>query len=158
VGWVEARPEEVGTRATHTSFFSTGYSYAGKTPPRPSSWLFLTGAAPDGVEEARTLAGSWLTPARVETSHLFEGYAYSERAYRVRVNDAGPVSVRLRPVRPIVNPVVRLYFCAPPARVALNGVDLDPAEFRSQQVGQDLLLWINRTLDSDTTIEIAPAQ
>lgn len=158
VGWVEASPEEVGSRATHTSFFSTGYSYAGKTPPRPSSWLFLTGAVPGGVEEARALAGSWLTPAHVETSHLFEGYAYSERAYRVRVNKAGPASLRLRPVRPIVNPVVRLYSWALPARVALNGVDLDPAEFRSQQVEQDLLLWINRTLDDDTTIEIAPAQ
>ncbi len=156
VGWVEASPEGVGTRATHTSFFSTGYSYAGKTPPRPSSWLFLTGAVTGGVEEARALAGSWLSPAKVETSGLFEGYSYSERAYRVRVTKPGAVTVRLRPTHPIVNPVLRLYFAAPPSRVLCNGADLTASEFRCQQEGEDLVIWFSRTLDSETTIEIVP--
>ena len=156
VGWVEASPEEVGARATHTSFFSTGYSYGGKTPPRPSSWLFLTGAAPDGVEEARALAGSWLSPARVESSHLFEGYAYSERAYRFRVTEPGSITIRLRPSRPIINPVIRLFSAAPPAKVLWDGDALDPSEYLTQAVGGDLVIWINRTLDKQTSLEIVP--
>ncbi len=156
VGWVEASPDEVGARATHTSFFSTGYSYGGKTPPRPSSWLFLTGAAPDGVEEARALTGSWLSPARVESSHLFEGYAYSERAYRFRVTEPGPITIRLTPSRPILNPVIRLFSAAPPAEVLWEGDALDPSEYLTQAVSGDLLIWINRTLAKQTSLEIVP--
>ncbi len=156
VGWTEASPEEVADRPTHTSFFSTGYSYAGVTPPRPSSWLFLTGAVTGGVDEARALAGSWLSPARVETPHLFEGYAYSERAYCIRASGSAKVSMRLHPVRPIVNPVLRLYGCAPPAEVTVNGTALKPDEFRSQQVGEDLVLWVSRTLDSEASIDVLP--
>ena len=158
VGWVEAEPEEVGKRATHTSFFSTGYSYAGKTPPRPSSWLFLTGAAPGGVEEARALAGSWLSPARVaESSQLYEGYAYSERAYRFRVSRPGSTKIRLAPSRPIINPVLRLFFAGPPVKVLWDGAELGSSEFLAQAVGGDLVIWINRTLDKETSLEVVPA-
>ena len=154
VGWIEASPEEIGRRATHTSFVSTGYDYAGRTPPRPSSWLFLTGAVTGGVDEARALAGSWLTPARVESSHLFEGYAFSERAYRFRAGDGRPVTVRLAPSHPIVNPVLRLYRGTPPQKVLWNRAALAPDEFRWQVVGEDLLLWIDRTLETETSLEI----
>ncbi|UCC67287.1 MAG: hypothetical protein JSV79_09135 [Armatimonadota bacterium] len=157
VGWTEVTPEEVDNRATHTSFFSTGYSYRGIIPPRPSSWLFLTGAVTEGLEEARRLAGSWLAPARVDSSHLFEGYAYSQRAYRFRAEDGRPVSVRLNPTRPILNPVLRLYHGRPPVEITWNGAALAPSEFRSQAVGEDLLLWINRTLEEETSLDIVPA-
>jgi hypothetical protein len=156
VGWIEASAEEIETRATHTSFVSTGYDYGGRTPPRPSSWLFLTGAVTGGVEEARRLAGSWLSPAEVETPHLFEGYAYSERAYRVRVTQPGPVEVRLSPKRPIVNPVLRLYFAGPPVEVICDGERLGPSDFHAQSVGDDVVIWIDRTLTADTALEIRP--
>jgi hypothetical protein len=156
VGWTEAKPEEVAERPTHTSFFSTGYSYGGETPGRPSSWLFLTGAVTSGAEEARMAVGSWLSPARVETSHLWEGYAYSERAYRIRVNKPGPVSVRLSPTRPIVNPVLRLYHGQPPGEVICNGALVAPGEFRWQMVGEDLVLWLSRRLTGEATVEIIP--
>jgi hypothetical protein len=157
VGWTEASDEEVDTRATHTSFFSTGYSYSGKTPLRPSSWLFLTGAAPGGLDEARALAGSWLSPASVESNRHFEGYAYSERAYRFRASQSGSTKVRLSPRRPIVNPVVRLYFAAPPVSITWDGKPLGASEFEAQAVGGDLIVWINRTIDKETSIEIAEA-
>ncbi len=157
VGWTEATPAEVEARATHTSFFSTGYSYGGSTPPRPSSWLFLTGAVTEGIQEARALAGSWLSPAGIQTSHLFEGYAYSQRAYCIRVAGPPPVTVRLSPTRPLVNPVLRLYRSAPPAEVKCDGLTLAPSEFRSQTVGEDLLLWINRTLAAEASLDIIPA-
>ncbi len=157
VGWTEATQEEVETRATHTSFFSTGYSYGGKTPPRPSSWVFLTGAVTGGLEEARALTGSWLSPARAHASDLYEGYAYSERAYRVRVTKPGPVTVKLTPTRPIVNPVLRLFHGRPPAKVLWNGAALGASEFRSQMEGEDVVVWINRTLADDTSLEIVPA-
>jgi hypothetical protein len=55
-----------------------------------------------------------------------------------------------------VNPVLRLYFAAPPSRVRCNGADLTASEFRCQQEGEDLVIWFSRTLDSETTIEIVP--
>jgi hypothetical protein len=154
VGWTVAKPQDYAKQATHTSFACCGYHYGGKTPPRPSSWLFLTGAVTQGVEEARRLAGSWLTPAGVETSGLFEGYAYRERAYHLRASKPGPLTVRLSPSRPIVNPVLRLYRGEAPAAVTWDGDRLGEDEVRTQTSGEDLLIWINRTLDRATAIEV----
>ena len=149
--------EEVRTRATHTSFVNCGYHYGGKTPPRPSSWLFLTGAVTGGMEEARALSGSWLSPARVESSHLFEGYSYSQRAYCFRAREPGPVSIRLLPSRPIINPTLRLYFGRPPVKVVCDGKELPESDFRAQAVGDDVVVWINRVLEAETSLEITPA-
>jgi hypothetical protein len=157
VGWVLATEEEVRTRATHTSFVNCGYHYAGQTPPRPSSWLFLTGAVTGGIEEARALAGSWLSPAQVESSHLFEGYSYSQRAYCFRAREPGPVKIRLSPSRPIINPVLRLYFGRPPVKVMCDGEELPASDFEAQAVGDDLLVYINRTIEEATSLEIIPA-
>lgn len=157
VGWTLATEEEVRTQATHTSFVNCGYSYGGVTPPRPSSWLFLTGAVTGGVDEARRLAGSWLSPARVESSHLFEGYSYSQRAYCFRAREAGPVKITLRPTRPIVNPVLRLYFGRPPVKVMWDGSALAESEFRAQAVGDDVVVWIDRVVEKETKLEIASA-
>jgi hypothetical protein len=157
VGWTLATDEEVRTQATHTSFVNCGYSYGGVTPPRPSSWLFLTGAVTGGIDEARSLAGSWLSPARVEGSHLFEGYSYSQRAYCFRAREAGPVKITLSPTRPIVNPVLRLYFGRPPVKVMWDGSALAESEFRAQAVGDDVVVWIDRVLEKETKLEIASA-
>lgn len=154
VGWIPARPEDCEKQATHTSFLCTGYHYGGLTPPRSSSWLLLTGAVTEGVEEARRLAGSWLTPAEVQTSGLFEGYAYSERAYRLRLREPGSISVGLSPRRPVVNPVFKVWYGAPPAKVTWNGRVLSESEYRFQLVEDELLVWIDRVVDEDTTIEI----
>ncbi len=157
IGWVLATEEEVRTRATHTSFVNCGYSYGGVTPPRPSSWLFLTGAVTGGVEEARALAGSWLRPAKVESKLLVEGYAYSERAYRLRLLKPGPAEMRLAPASPVVNPVFRIYNGRPPVKVTWDGRELKASEFRCQAVGDDLLVWIGRTLERETAVALVPA-
>lgn len=157
VGWVRATDEEVQTHATHTSFVNCGYSYGGITPPRPSSWLFLTGAVTGGVDEARSLAGSWLTPAKLESSHLFEGYSYSQRAYRFRMSKPGPLRVKFRPTRPIINPVLRLYSGRPPVKVVLDGKELPATDFRAQAVEDDVLVWIARTLAQETSVEVVAA-
>ena len=157
VGWTRATEEEVRTRATHTSFVNCGYSYGGVTPPRPSSWLFLTGAVTGGVEEARSLAGSWLSPAKVESPQLFEGYAYSQRAYCFRAAGPSPVTVRFSPTRPIVNPVLRLYSGRPPVKVLWDGSPLSESEFRAQAVGDDVVVWIDKVLDKETRLEVSPA-
>jgi hypothetical protein len=41
--------------------------------------------------------------------------------------------------------------------VLLNGAALGPAEFRWQREGDDVILWINRTLAEDTSVEVVPA-
>ncbi len=155
VGWIDARPDDFAKQATHTSFLCCGYHYGGRTPPRPSSWLFLTGAVTEGLGEARRLAGSWLGPAAVRSSHLFEGYAFGQRAYCFRLSRPGPLTIELSPSRPIVNPVLRIYHGRPPARVICNGTTLAPEQFRCQMVGEDLLLWMNQTIAAETALEIA---
>ena len=157
VGWTAAAPDDFARQATHTSFACCGYHYGGETPPRPSSWLFLTGAVTRGLEEARRLTASWLTPAKVETSGLFEGYAFSERAYRFRLREPGPIAVHLSPTRPIVSPALRLYYGRSPVKVLWDGNELGRDEFRTQMAGDELLIWINRTVERDTTFEVAPA-
>ena len=154
VGWKVAQPEDYARQATHTSFACCGYHYGGKTPPRPSSWVFLTGAVTQGAEEARRLAGSWLSPAGIGTSGLFEGYAYSERAYHLRAITPGPLTVRVSPSLPVVNPVFRIYRWPGQAQLSLNGEELAADQFRTQLSGDDLLIWLGRTLDKEATIEI----
>jgi len=157
VGWVLATDEEVQKQATHTSFVNCGYHYGGKTPPRPSSWLFLTGAVTGGVEEARTLTASWLRPAGVRSPLLFEGYAYSQRAYCLRLTEPGPIEVHLSPSCPVVNPVFRIYYGRPPVKVVCDGRQLDASEFRCQAVGDDLLVWVGRTFERETSLELIPS-
>lgn len=156
VGWTAAEAGDFARRATHTSFLCCGYHYGGKRPPRPSSWVSLTGAVTGGLEEARALAGSWLSPARVETSGLFEGYAFSERAYRLRLREPGPITVRLSPTRPIVNPVFRVYYGQLPVKVMWDGRRMEAGECRAQPLGDELLLWMDRRMERETTIEIIP--
>ena len=156
VGWTEATSEEIDARATHTSFVCCGYHYGGKMPPRPSSWLILNGAVTRGVEEARALTASWLTPAEVESSHLFEGYSFSQRAYCLRARGRDPITVKLLPSRPIISPVLRVYDLRPPVEVTWDGATLSESECRVQAVGEDLVLWVDRTVDAETILGIAP--
>jgi hypothetical protein len=93
----------------------------------------------------------------VEGSHLFEGYSYSQRAYCFRAREAGPVKITLSPTRPIVNPVLRLYFGRPPVKVMWDGSALAESEFRAQAVGDDVVVWIDRVLEKETKLEIASA-
>jgi hypothetical protein len=50
--------------------------------------------------------------------------------------------------------VLRLYRGQVPAAVTWDGEHLGEGEVRTQTSGEDLLIWINRTLDRATTIEI----
>ena len=69
----------------------------------------------------------------------------------------GSTKIRLAPSRPIINPVLRLFFAGPPVKVLWDGAELGPSEFLAQAVGGDLVIWINRTLDKETSLEVVPA-
>jgi hypothetical protein len=66
------------------------------------------------------------------------------------------VKVRLTPHRPIVNPVLRLYFGRPEVEVVCNGEKLGESDFSAQAVGDDVVIWIARELKEETTLEIIP--
>jgi hypothetical protein len=52
---------------------------------------------------------------------------------------------------------LKLYFGRPPVKVMCNGSELAESEFQAQAVGDDLLLYIGRTLEDETSLEIVPA-
>ena len=56
-----------------------------------------------------------------------------------------------------MNPVLPLYYGRPPVKVVCDGTALPPSEFCFETVGEDLLLWIDRILKAETTLEIIPA-
>lgn len=162
--------EEVGQVATHSSFVNCQYtSIPGDRPPRPTTWLFLTGATDQPSSYLVELAKSWLNPAKVETGYegdslwgmacgrvLFEGYAYSERAYTTRKFGEDQVKLAMTPNVPAINPVFIINgWERPVAKVALNGKVLDKELFKWQQVENDLVVWINQRIAEPTEVEIS---
>jgi hypothetical protein len=62
--------------------------------------------------------------------------------------------MRLFPSRPIINPVLRLYFGRPPVRLICDGKELPASDYLTQPVGDDLLVYIKRTIEEATSLEI----
>lgn len=152
--WLVASPSEIGKMATHTSCVCFGYHYGGKTPPRPSSWLFLTGAYENSIDEARDWVASWLKVAKVKCNHLFEGYSFSERAYLFRTKSEEPFRIKITPAATIINPVFRINKYPMPIEITWNGISLERDEYKMQFDGEDLIIWINRRLEKETNLEI----
>jgi len=168
VSGVEAG-EDVGRVATHTSFIDCNYtSIPGDRPPRPCTWLFLTGATKEDDAYLIDLIQSWYNPAKVSTGYenkkslvgsygpvLYEGYAFSERAYHFRKIQGNKVSFVMRPQVDVINPVIRVIgWMAPSASVFLDGSPLDTKDFRIQLKENSLLVWINKRVSKETGIEI----
>lgn len=161
--------DEVGEVATHTSFVNCQYtSILGDRPPRPTIWLFLTGATNKPSSYLVEMARSWLNPAKIETGYerdslwgmacgrvLFEGYAYSERAYTFRKFGEDKIKFTMRPKVPVINPVFVINgWERPLAKVSLDGRALEKKFFKWQQVEKDLVLWIDQKIVDPTEVEI----
>lgn len=163
--------EDVGKVATHTSFINCQYSSVpGDRPPRPTSWLFLTGATDMPSTFLVDLAKSWYYPAQVETGYenrgkipgmargrvLYEGYAYSEMAYRFRKYGEDEIEFQMTPKENVINPVFIVNgWRSSSARISFNGRKLGEEQFRIQISGEDLVLWVDEVINRATKITIS---
>ena len=160
--------EDVGKVVTHTSFINCNYtSIPADRPPRPCIWLFLIGATEEDDAFLIDLIQSWYNPAEVSTGYeskksqgsygsvLYEGYAFSERAYQFRKMEGNKVSFIMRPKVDVINPVTRVIgWAGPSVSVFLDGNPLNTESFQAQLEGNDLLVWINKRVSKETKIEL----
>jgi len=162
--------EDVGKVATHTSFIDCNYtSIPADRPPRPTSWLFLTGAIEKPSFFLVDLAKSWYNPAQVETGYenkgkipgmakgrvLYEGYAYSEMAYCFRKFGEDKIEFQMTPKENVINPVFIVNgWMSSSARVSLDDKELDERKFRTQISGKNLVVWLDEVINRPTKIII----
>lgn len=161
---------DVESVATHTSFIDCNYtSIPADVPPRPTTWLFITGATQEPSSFLAALARSWQNPARIETGYenkgkipgmaqgrvLYEGYAYSQMAYCFRKFGENKIEFQMTPKEKVINPVFIVNsWTSSSARVSLDGKELDQRKFRTQIDGKDLVIWIDQVIDQPTQIII----
>jgi len=162
VGFIEAG-DDVGKVATHTSFCCFGYSYTPfERPPRPTVWLYLTGATDDSSTSLSEIASSWLNPATVLTETnvihgvtLYQGYRFSERAYVFNALGHGKIDFVMKPQVKVVNPVFRVdNWKAGTVEVKMDGSPLNVNEYQWQLTQGNLIVWINREIKEETRFEI----
>ncbi len=168
--------DQVGKITTHTCFMNCNYAWRTSdddfvpTPFPGTTWYMLVGAVPEKSDPAELdrLTMSWRRPAAVTIVRpaekgdprrgrvIFEGFDYSLRAYAFRQHDEEDrVEFSLDPTVPAVNPAFRLmnWTSAPEdIRVKVNGTDVSPGAYAAQISGRDLVVWIDGTWSSRTSV------
>jgi len=164
VGFTDAG-SDVGMVATHTSICCFGYSYTPfDRPPRPSIWLYLTGATEESSKYLAEVALSWLNPAIVHTETRvtrgvtpYQGFKFSERAYAFKALGREKVSFSMRPHVKVVNPVFRVDdWKSDSVEVRLDNDLLGARYYRWQLTRGDLILWLDKEIEKETEVEISP--
>ena len=137
---------DAGKVATHTSFIDCNYtSLPADRPARPCSWLFLTGATEEKNSYLVDLPKSWHNPADIQTGYEsgnipgmsygplpYEGYAFSERAYRFRKMQGNKVSFTIKPKLAVIDPAIRVIgWNSSLASLFLDGEKVSPQKFCS---------------------------
>jgi hypothetical protein len=144
-------------------------SYYVETPPRGTSWLFLVGATDKPTEYLRELAVSWYRPATVLTGNecirsipgmssgplLYEGFAYSERAYVLRSSGAPPVEFSVSPKYPMINPVFIINgWKSPHAAAQISGAKVATGDIVQAVSGDDLVLMVTGRFEKEISVRI----
>jgi hypothetical protein len=144
--------------------------YYVETPPKGTSWLFLTGATEKSQEELIELAQSWYYPAKVLTGYehnksipgmaqgpvLYEGFAFSERAYTFRKFGEDKVNFIMYPRKPVINPVLHINgWKSPNATVKVNNKALGSNKYVHAISGNDLILIVMDRFTAETSFEIS---
>ena len=150
-----------------------GARYLVATPPPGTSWLVLTGAGIQDPAELRELAVSWYSPARIVTGHewppdfitsgaaqsgstIYDGYAYSIRAYTFRKFGVPRIEFRMEVDHPIVNPVFMVDgWESPNTVVEMDNVTLDRAMYSYAVRGNELILHLRAKIKRNTSFAIA---
>ena len=157
VASAEATPEETVAKPAHTSFVSFGYHYGGLTPRRPTTWLYLTGAFEgDDLGPLRETVSAWLRPPWLRTNHLWNGFAYSERAYKILTLSDEPYELRLEAETPIPRPVFSFDTAFRVGEVRWQGQVLPEDAYRWHTFHRETLLWIDRRAEGDVDILVVP--
>lgn len=128
---------------------------------------WLCGTVPDGKQdELVNLARSWVEPPEliaVENA-ASEGYDKAERAWKVRVRDAGKVT-SLKLVGSEATPIIHAAIVVKNwgmnhARIRMNGKRLEPSEYRIGRQhrldGSDLVVWIAKKSKNTLEIQLEP--
>ena len=158
--------ENIKDIATHSCIVDCNYtSIPADRPHRPTSWLFLTGATNEPTSSLVNLLKSWYNPAVIQTgfeSHgnlpgmsqgqiIYEGYAFSEMAYRFRKYGDDRIQFRMFPKESVINPVFIISnWKTPDVKVRLNGETLNPELYHSQIEGDDLVVWVEKVITQTT--------
>ena len=155
---------------THSSFVDCNYtSNPADRPPRPTTWLFLTGATNKMTSSLVEIMKSWYYPADIETGYesggnipgmsqgglIYEGYAYSEMAYRFRKFGEDKIGFRMRPREAVINPVFIINnWKSPSATMSLDGEKIDKNLYQGQIEGDDIVIWLDKTISESTQVLI----
>lgn len=168
---IAADEEQIGRIPTHTCIMNCNYtSTPADRPPRPTTWLFLTGAQLDNTYALADLAKSWLKPGSVTTGFekegntylpgsssgrlIYEGYAYSQRAYTFRKSGKDEVRFTLEPEVDIINPVFVINgWLEPNARLRFNDGQLS-LEYEVQTEENDLIVWVKGRIMERIDVQI----
>lgn len=157
VGWTQATSEETVAQPSHTSFVSFGYHYGGMTPRRPTTWLYLTGAIEgDDLAPLRETVNAWLRPGRLRTNHLWNGFAYSERAYKILKLSDEPYEIRLETGAPIPRPVFGFDTAFRVSAVHYQGAMLPEDAYSWHTFQGETLLWIDCQAEHELDIVVVP--
>jgi len=166
IGYINAGCD-AGKVATHTSICSFGYSYTPfERPPRPTSWLLLTGVTEDySPVRLSEVASSWLFPAIIETEKgskqglalrgitPYQGYRFSERAYVFKMTVDKLIFTMIPQVK-VINPVFIIEnWRSSEVRVRLDGDFLDNDGYRWQLAQGNLIIWLNRCIEEKAEVE-----
>lgn len=170
VGFREAG-SETGKGITVTAIASYGYAYNRRRkcadpegtignfrnvrPPRPTTWVSLVGVTDRDEDSLLKVVSSWLKPADVTSSWVYDGYSYSQKAYVFRPagKDKYNFNCLLAPVNIVVNPVLILEGVAGEVMgIEINGEKTDAYEY--QEENNNTVIWIDRTFYRKTEIRI----
>jgi len=156
---------DVGKVATHTSICCFGYSYmAFERPPRPTVWLYLTGATENASSTYLSeLAASWINPAFIEVETAdhrgrgitpYQGYKFSERAYTFKA-EGDKLNFVMKPRVKVINPVFRIdNWKSDSVNVRVDDAHLGENEYRWHLTQGTLIVWLNREIQERTEFEI----
>jgi hypothetical protein len=143
--------------------------YYVETPAPGTSWLFLTGATEKSHDYLIELAKSWYYPAKVLTGNeciksipgmssgpvLYEGYAYSERAYTFRKSGPDKIEFTMSPKFPVINPVFNINgWKSPKASVSIDQKTLNQDKVVCAISGNDLVVMVKGRFSKEITVSI----
>ena len=119
--------------------------------------LYLTGAFEgDDLGPLRESVNAWLRPGWLRTNHLWNGFAYSERAYNIRKLSDEPYEMRLETEAPIPRPVVRFDTAFRVSAVHWDGAVLPEDAYSWHTFQGETLLWIDRRAEDGLDIVVVP--
>jgi len=124
-------------------------------------WISLIGLNESGDQKAlKDKTRSWLFPGRItDDEGIFERIDYKRKAFVFRMNPGlNAFHFYLSPDKnstKVINPAFSLTGCPDDiASIGINGTKIRSDSYRVARVGNDILVWIQKTFEGPTEVEI----